>query len=160
MIKKTIVAFILFSIVSLGALAPVFVVFSQDYTPISPLPGSEEIDTSDPEAFFSNIFRWFIVIAAILGVIKLMLCGFQYMTSESISSKSSAKSCIWGVLTGLALILLSVLVLQTINPELTKLPFEGLKKGIQEGTKEDQDPAAGGSPSPFGCTGSSCAVIN
>lgn len=155
MIKKIIVAFILFVIVSLGVLAPAFVVFSQPYSPISPLPGSEEIDTSDPGAFFSNMFRWFIVIAATLSVIKLMLCGFQYMMSESISSKSSAKACIWAILAGLAMILLSVLVLQTINPQLTELPFEGLEKGIQEGMKEDQDPAAGGSPPPLGGPGGS-----
>ena len=96
------------------------------YTPISPLPGLESIDTGNPSGliqYFNRIFVIFISIVAVLGVIKLMICGFQYMTSEAISSKEEAKKCMTGVFGGLFLVLISVLVLQTINPSLIKLTF-------------------------------------
>jgi len=67
------------------------VVLAQTYVPLSPLPGTETVDTSDPSSFFSTLFILFVSVAAILAVIKLMLCGFQYMTSEAISSKENAK---------------------------------------------------------------------
>lgn len=138
--------FVLLTIITLGVFMPMHFVFADKHTyiPISPLPGSEEIEKDDPGKFFQNIFKWFIIIAAMLSVIKLIICGFQYMLSESISSKGAAKSCIWAVLAGLALILLSVLILQTINPELTKLPFDGLRQRLQ-----GEPPADGGAPLPI-----------
>jgi len=96
------------------------------YQPISPLPGLESVDTRNPSGliqYFNRIFVIFISIVAVLGVIKLMICGFQYMTSEAVSSKEEAKKCMAGVFGGLFLVLLSVLVLQTINPSLIKLTF-------------------------------------
>ena len=96
------------------------------YQPISPLPGLEVVDTGNPSGliqYFNRIFVIFISIVAVLGVIKLMLCGFQYMTSEAISSKEEAKKCMTGVFGGLFLVLISVLVLQTINPSLIQLTF-------------------------------------
>jgi len=106
-----------------------FVVTTQaeSYTLISPLPGiGDSVSTSEPGGavnYLNNIFTLFISIIAVLGVIKLMICGFQYMTSEAISSKEAAKKCMTGVFGGLFLVLISVLVLQTINPNLTQLNF-------------------------------------
>jgi len=97
------------------------------YTPISPLPGiGSDVDTAGsagPINYLNTMFVIFVSIIAILGVIKLMICGFQYMTSEAISDISEAKKCISGVFGGLFLVLLSVLILQTINPSLIQLTF-------------------------------------
>ena len=96
------------------------------YQPISPLPGLEVVDTGNPSGliqYFNRIFVIFISIVAVLGVIKLMICGFQYMTREAVSSKEEAKKCMTGVFGGLFLVLISVLVLQTINPSLIQLTF-------------------------------------
>lgn len=101
-----------------------------DYVSLSPLPGTESVDASDPSSYFSTLFTIFISVISILAVIKLMLCGFQYMTSEAVSSKENAKKCIWAVIFGIFLILLSFLILKTINPELVKLQFDAIKTGL------------------------------
>lgn len=102
-------------------------VFAQSYTPISPLPGvGSSVNTGSPSGlvqYFNSIFVVFISIVAVLAVIKLMICGFQYMTSEAISSKEAAKKCLAGVFGGLLIVLLSVLVLNTINPKLLSFDF-------------------------------------
>ena len=104
-------------------------VFAQSYTPISPLPGvGSSVNTGGPSGlvqYFNNIFVLFISIIAVLAVIKLMICGFQYMMSEAISSKEAAKKCMTGVFGGLLIVLLSVLVLQTINPKILSFDFFG-----------------------------------
>ena len=107
-------------------------VLAQDYVSLSPLPGTETVDTSDPSTYFQTIFILFVSIISILAVIRLMLCGFQYMTSEAISSKENAKNCIWTVIFGIFIILLSVLVLQTINPQLIEINFDTLKTEIDK----------------------------
>jgi len=94
------------------------------YTPLSPLSESQtKINLKDPSGYFTNMFSVFVSILAIIAVIKLMFCGFQYMTSEAISSKSEAKKCIWTIIGGLFLILLSFLILTTINKDLVTLSF-------------------------------------
>jgi len=119
-----VLAFFLFSVLVL-----LFGVTTQveSYTLISPIPGvGESVSLSESGGaanYLNNIFTLFISIIAVLGVIKLMLCGFQYMTSEAISSKEEAKKCMTGVFGGLFIVLLSVLVLQTINPEILQLKF-------------------------------------
>jgi len=123
------------------------------YTQISPLPGIGEsvplADEGGAVRYFNNIFRIFISVIAVLGVIKLMICGFQYMTSEAISSKEAAKKCLAGVFGGLLLVLLSVLVLQTINPALTSLDFFGTLKGSIEGNIPSAQNNGGGSSTDY-----------
>ena len=134
--KKILIVVALFFLLPSGiALAEV----SDTYVPLSTIPdtssgGPFTVSLEDPGGYFANLLTLFISIASMLGVIKLMLCGFRYMTSEAISTKEEAKVCIWWVLGGLFLILLSVLILQTINEDLIQIPFESIKEGINEGT--------------------------
>ena len=115
-----------------------------EYQTLSPLPGTKIVKTDAPEVYFKNIFNIFVAVVAILSVIKLMICGFQYMMSEAVSSKENAKKCIWAVLFGIFLILLSYLILFTINPKLTELPFDTIRTGItpkEVGGVSDQPPS-------------------
>ena len=122
----TIILVLVFSIF----LTPAFAQPPTEYQTISPLPGIEKVKGDEPGVYFANIFIIFIAVISILSVIKLMICGFQYMTSEAVGSKENAKKCIWAILFGIFLILLSFLILQIINPELTKLQFDVLKTNI------------------------------
>jgi len=147
-ITTSVLAFSLFFVLVLlfGVTAQV-----ESYTLISPLPGiGESVSTSEAGGavdYLNNIFVIFISIIAVLGVIKLMICGFQYMTSEAISSKEEAKKCMAGVFAGLFLVLLSVLILQTINPNLTQLSFfskleQSVEGKIPDAAQNGDDPDA------------------
>jgi len=125
---------------------------AQPYESISALPGTGSVNLDDPTTYFINLFKIFVFVASVLAVIKLMLCGFQYMTSEAISSKENAKQCIWAVIFGLFLILLSYLILQVINPELNQLQFENIRSLIETGQSSTQPPQ--GNQPPF-CYGGS-----
>jgi hypothetical protein len=94
------------------------------YQPLEPLSDAQrKIDLNDPQPYITNLFSIFVSIVSILAVIRLMLCGVTYITSEAVGSKEEAKKCIWTILGGLFLILLSYLILTTINKDLVKLSF-------------------------------------
>ncbi len=60
-------------------------------------------------------------LAAILAVVMLAIGGFKYMTSESIPNVGNAKEQITNAIVGLLIVLAAVLVLWTINPQLTSM---------------------------------------
>jgi len=139
------VSLVIFTILLFSFAAPALALFTSDapqfYIPISFFPGLGIINLDEPAEYFSGLFTILVSVVAIFAVIKLMLCGFEYMMSESITTKSSALQCIWYVMGGLFLILLSVLILQTINPALLKLPFDPLKQRIEgSDTRKGLDP--------------------
>jgi hypothetical protein len=51
----------------------------------------------------------------------LVIGGFMYMLSDTVTSKDKAKEYIWGALSGLVLGLAAYLILNAINPELIRL---------------------------------------
>ena len=123
MIKKII-------FIGFGMLAPL--IANAQFVSVSGIPTSA-LDVSNTETLFADLFVIFVSVATILGTIKLMMCGIQYMTSESISSKGAAKTCISYVIGGLFLILLSVLLLQTINKQLVEGSFETITESVRDG---------------------------
>ena len=141
---KTLILVILFSLLLFGM---VTTVHAQDtYTTIAQYGTNQslnEVDTHNPNAYFETLFNIFIVVVSILAVIRLMICGIQYMASESIPSKAAARTCITYVIGGLFLVLLSFLILQTINKKLTVVDFNSLGQKIQQNASWT-DPAQGG----------------
>ena len=107
------------------------VLHAQGFVPISDIPNGA-VDTSSTDSYLGSLFIIFISVATILAVIKLMICGIQYMTSESISSKGAARTCITYVIGGLLLILISFLILNTINPDLRNGSFNTITESIQD----------------------------
>lgn len=77
-----------------------------------------DLDTAN---LASALFNMAIIIAAILVVIRLIWAGTQYMLSGLVTKKESAKEEIKNALIGLLIILGSVTILQTINPQLLNL---------------------------------------
>ena len=77
------------------------------------------------------LFNIAIVIAAILVVVRLIWAGSRYMTSGLVTSKESAKQDIRDAIIGLLIILGSVTILQTINPQLLNLNALGELDPVQ-----------------------------
>ena len=133
--------------------------FAQDtYALIAPLGSHTTVNVEDFDSYIGRLFIIFIVIAATIGVIRLMICGIQYMISEAVPAKQNAKSCMAYVIGGLLLILLSYIILATINPALTGVNFNDLRNRLScaadiksqactgSGGGSPQDPDGGGSP--------------
>ena len=79
------------------------------------LPG---VKSDNLGVYLGGIFKLAIGIATVLAVLMIIIGGFQYITSEAISSKGDAKKRINDALLGLVLVLASWLILNTINTDL------------------------------------------
>lgn len=90
------------------------------YVPLVGIPGLNP-ESQDAGAYVKALYLLAISIAAFLAVVKIIFGGVQYMLSDVITSKEQAKKDIRGALLGLLIVLAAVLVLNTINPNLTNL---------------------------------------
>lgn len=98
---------------------------------IVPIPGSPPEGISDPGIYIKTIYNFGIGIAGLLAMAQIVFGGVQYTVSAGDPSKQSdAKDRIWSAITGLILLLASYLILNTINPQLTKLALEGKTQPI------------------------------
>lgn len=73
------------------------------------------------EEYINTLYRLAIGVAAILVVLRLIYAGVQYMFSEVITNKGKAVEDIKNALLGLVIILGAVTILNTINPEITRI---------------------------------------
>ncbi|PIZ98416.1 MAG: hypothetical protein COX77_04710 [Candidatus Komeilibacteria bacterium CG_4_10_14_0_2_um_filter_37_10] len=72
--------------------------------------------------YINAIYKYGISVTAVLAVVMLMLGGFRWIFAGGDSGAiGSAKNTIKGALIGLVLVLVAVLMLNTINPELTDI---------------------------------------
>lgn len=71
--------------------------------------------------YLNGLFQLGLGIAVVLAILQLVIGGFQYMTSDAISSKADARDRMTMALQGLILALATVLILQQINPDILKL---------------------------------------
>ena len=75
-------------------------------------------DTAGIGELVYGLYLLAIVIAATFAVVKLAIAGITYMTSDVVSSKESAKSGIKGAVLGLLLLLMTVILVDLINPNI------------------------------------------
>jgi hypothetical protein len=140
------------------------------YTLIEPLPcitgvtkgcdAGKVTPTIDIKSYILYVYKFAIAISVFLAIIMIIWGGFSYITSEVPFIKTEAKGKIEGAVSGLALVLVSYLILVTIDPRLvnieTEIPAVDMKNlsksardaltGYQEGlvdelkviSKEDQ----------------------
>ena len=78
--------------------------------------------------YLNAIFTLTISLAASFAVVRIVVAGFQYMMTDAWGGKEEAVSTIWAVVTGLVVLLLSVVVLKTINPDLLNLDILRLNR--------------------------------
>ncbi len=95
----------------------------------------------------NQLFYLGLAAAAVLAVAMIVRGGIQYMaSSDSSDGKGRAKRRIQAAVGGLVLAFASVLLLQTINPSLTKLNlrFNDIKVQGSSGTGLENQPTNGG----------------
>ena len=87
-----------------------------------PLVGIPGINGNEPglEMYINAIYRLAISLAALLAVVKIVIAGAKYMLDDIVTHKEEAKQDIWGALMGLLVIIAAVVILNTINSDLTK----------------------------------------
>jgi len=98
--------------------------FSAEYTPLVNIPGVTD-NVGLGEASFLDyvaaIYGILIVVAALIAVVRLVIAGARYMMTDLVSGKGKAIADIQGSLLGLLIIIAAVVILNTINPNLTQL---------------------------------------
>lgn len=92
--------------------------------------------------FLAGAFRLTLSVAILASVVIIVLNGIRYMTSDAIGGKEDAKSWIRDVIWGLVLAFSSVLILSTINPDLTKFEFLSSLRALREDV--EVSPGGGG----------------
>lgn len=99
----------------------------EGYKLLAPLPHFGETYTPGNGNFakyVDNIIKLSITVAAVLGVIMIVIGGFQYMGGESLQSKSAGKERIRDAILGIVILSISFLILNTINPAILNFTLE------------------------------------
>ena len=94
------------------------------YQPLAPItdPSTDKtISTADFPTYLQAIYRIGIAICFALGVIMFTWAGIEYIVSEAMGTKADAKKRMSSALIGLAIVLVSYILLNTINPDLLNL---------------------------------------
>ena len=89
-----------------------------------PTPGGAGVEDNKKISageFVKILYALSISIAALLAVVKIIYAGVQYMLTDVVTSKASAKKDIYGAILGLVIVLSAVFILEIINPQLKNL---------------------------------------
>ncbi len=100
---------------------PVIVPTTQaPFIPLVGIPGIPNPSTLQFGDYINSLYRLAISIAALLAVFKIVIAGAKYMLDDVVTHKQEAKDEIRGALVGLLIILGAVLILNTVNTDITK----------------------------------------
>ena len=100
---------------------------AQGFTALAPIPGLTDqsatsvVNSATLAAFFNNLYKYLIGIAAALAVIEIIWGGLEYSTQDSVSKQSNGRERITQAIFGLILVLSPVLVFSIINPSILNL---------------------------------------
>ncbi|MDO8462675.1 MAG: hypothetical protein Q7S96_00150 [bacterium] len=72
-------------------------------------------------SYIAAIYRWAVPLAAVVAVVVIMVGGVLWMVGGAAGQVQRAKTFIMNAVIGLGLVLLSYLILQTVNPDLVQL---------------------------------------
>lgn len=102
-----------------------FAQFSEDardsgFVPLVGIPGLDARGYNVNE-YINALYVLSISVAAFLVVLRLILAGLQYMFSDIVTNKEAAKKDIRNAFVGLFIVVGAVIILNTINPQLTNL---------------------------------------
>ena len=94
----------------------------QGYEVLAAIPGVTDGDIpADLGSYVNLVYRASIAIGAVLAVLMLVIGGLQYMGTDVFSKKNQGRDRIRHALMGLGLLLVSYLILSTINEDLLNL---------------------------------------
>jgi len=101
-------------------LLPVVTLAQQNaFTPLVGVPGLSGSGTNF-NTYINALYALSISVAGLLAVIKIIIAGVKYMLTDIVTSKEEAKSDIRGALIGLLIVVSAVVILNQINPQLTR----------------------------------------
>lgn len=129
------------SILIVGLAWPV-VVLAQDIQLFQTIPFLEGANPT-MESYVNALYRLAIAAASLLVVVKLIGAGVKYMFSEVVTDKADAKKDIRTSLLGMLIILAAVTILNTINPELTRLDFLSNAQSVSPDTSSGRGGSSG-----------------
>ncbi len=105
-------------LLSLIFLFLIFFNASAEYKIEVSLPGASkgtEISLSD---YLKNFYLIALSAVGVAALLMLVIGGFMYMLSDTVTSKEKARDYLVGAISGLVLALAAYLILHTINPDL------------------------------------------
>lgn len=85
------------------------------------LPSAVQSGNVTFATYFSGVTTTVFALAATLAVLMVALGGVQYIMSDIVTAKQAAKERIISALTGLSLLIVISLILETINPNLLNI---------------------------------------
>jgi hypothetical protein len=92
-----------------------------------PLVGIPGIQGGDFNSYVNALYGLAISVAALIAVVKIVLAGAKYMMDDIVTHKSEAKEDIKNSLIGLLIIIGAVIILTTVNSDLTNLSINADK---------------------------------
>ena len=91
------------------------------------IPGAINVSTAGPCGWIVNFYNFALLVAGVLAFGAIVFGGFKYATSAGNPSRQSeGRSWIWSALLGILLLAGAYVILQTINPNLTKCSLPNL----------------------------------
>ena len=93
-------------------------VAAQEFKQLVGIPGLNP-DNLSTAGYINALYILSISVAAFLAVARIILAGVQYVLTDIVPAKDAARKQITGALLGLLIVISAVLVLETINPQLT-----------------------------------------
>ena len=99
---------------------------SSHFIPLVGIPGLTDVNLTGDQGlnlYINALYRLSISIAALLAVIKIVAAGAKYMLTDIVPAKEEAKKDIQGALIGLLIVIAAVIILNTVNSDLTKVNF-------------------------------------
>lgn len=131
-----------------------------DYSPLENLPGFEG-SGGDLPTYLNNLYLLVLWIVAISALFMLVVGGFLYLSSAGNTHVlGTAKKTIVSALIGLVIALLSWLILDTINSDLTTINLSGVSGGLGGSNSSNVKPLTPMGPLPPAGSGSGCSGIS
>ena len=132
--KITIFAIVLFSIFYLLFSAATLAQYQLE-TALPKIPGIPPPSSGLPE-YINYLFVFGLGVIGVIALSVMMFGGIQYiLAAGNVGKTTEAKEWIYAALTGLGLLLVSYLLLRTINPDLVKLTEPDLTPAQLRGGK-------------------------
>ncbi len=109
------------------------VTWAEGYVKLVGLPGIPAATDISLGEYINALYKLSIGIAAVAAVLRIVLAGGKYIFSDLFTKKEDAKNDIRNIVIGLLVVLGAVLLLNTINPNLSEMNVLGnLKPSITE----------------------------
>lgn len=94
---------------------------------VQPNPASASGTPTNISQYLNGAYITMFIIVIVGAVITLVYYGIGYMMSDVTSFKTDAKRRLWNVFIGIAIALLSFILLNEINPDLLKIELSRVR---------------------------------